>query len=310
MTSSAKPFDLVVVGEINPDLILSGDVVPEFGQVEKIVDDATLTLGSSSVIFACGMARLGLRVAFLGKIGRDEFGDFMRSQMTVRGIDATHLVVDPNLKTGVSVILSRGADRSILTYSGSIGALRPEELDLDLLVQARHLHIGSYYLLDALRPSIPSIFRQAREMGMTTSLDTNYDPTEQWEGGIQETLKHTDIFLPNETELLSITRVPRISKALEVLCKTVAVVCVKLGARGAVARHGTNVTRSSALKVKIVDTIGAGDSFDAGFIYGRLNDWDLERTIRLACICGSLSTLTAGGCGGQPTLDEALPYMN
>src|SRR6185436_18005345 len=80
-TTEARPdkaFDLVVVGELNADLILRGEVIPEFGQVEKLLDDATLALGSSSAIFACGAARLGLRVAFIGKVGDDEFGKFVR----------------------------------------------------------------------------------------------------------------------------------------------------------------------------------------------------------------------------------------
>src|SRR6266540_6915390 len=142
--NSDKRFDLVVVGEINPDLILRGDVTPAFGQVEQLVEDATLTIGSSSAIFACGAARLGLRVAYVGKIGDDIFGHFMRQQLSERGIDVSGVVVDRAIRTGLSVILSRGSDRAILTYSGSIAALRYDEIDRRLLARARHLHVGSY----------------------------------------------------------------------------------------------------------------------------------------------------------------------
>src|SRR5512139_1181094 len=109
-----RDFDIVVVGELNADLILRGDVTPAFGQVEKIIDEATLTIGSSSAIFACGAARLGLRTAFIGKAGNDEFGRFMLRELQQRGIDTRGVVIDPNLPTGLSVILSRPFDRAIL----------------------------------------------------------------------------------------------------------------------------------------------------------------------------------------------------
>src|SRR5512137_467074 len=146
-----RDFDVIVVGELNADLILRGDVTPAFGQVEKLIDEATLTLGSSAGIFACGAARLGLRVAFVGKVGNDEFGHFVIRELTKRGIETGSVVIDPSLSTGLSVILSRPSDRAILTHLGSIAALCYAEIDRSLLARARHLHLGSFYLLDALR---------------------------------------------------------------------------------------------------------------------------------------------------------------
>jgi sugar/nucleoside kinase (ribokinase family) len=302
-------FDLLVVGEINPDLILRGDVTPEFGQVEKMIAGATLTIGSSSVIFACGAARLGLRVAFAGKIGDDLFGRFMREQMVERGIDTSGVVVDPALPTGLSVILSRGDDRAILTHSGSIGALRNAEIDRGLLARARHLHIGSYFMLDALRQDVPTLFADARAQGLTISLDTNYDPSERWDGGLREALRYVHVFMPNQTELLAITGAADLEAALERMAQQAALIGVKLGAQGGVARRGQETARAAALPVAVVDTTGAGDSFDAGFIYGYLKGWNLQRTLGLACACGSLSTRAAGGTAAQPTLAEALAVL-
>jgi sugar/nucleoside kinase (ribokinase family) len=304
-----KDFDLLVVGEINPDLILRGDVTPEFGQVEKTVDDATLTIGSSSVIFACGAARLGLRVAFIGKIGDDVFGHFMRRHILERNIDVSGVVVDQDIRTGLSVILSRGDDRAILTYGGSIGALRYAEIDRRLLARARHLHMGSYFMLDALRPDVPALFAAARAQGQTISLDTNYDPAERWAGGLRDALGYVDVFLPNQTELLAIAGTDDRDLALERMSRLVPLVGVKLGAQGAIARCAGETVRSPALSADVVDTTGAGDSFDAGFIYGYLNDWDLPRTLRLACACGALSTRASGGTAAQPTLAEALAAL-
>lgn len=301
-------IDLVVVGELNADLILSGDVLPAFGQAEKLIDDATLTLGSSSAIFACGAARLGLRVAFMGKVGADDLGQMVQRRLQERGVDTSGVIVDPNLKTGLSVILSRGNDRAILTHLGSIAALRYEEIELGLLARARHLHLGSYFLLDALKPDIPTLFATAHRYGLTTSLDTNYDPTESWNGGLTAVLGHTDIFLPNETELCAIAGQAELAAALNSLAAQVPLVAVKVGARGGLARQGQVTAQAAPLPIEVVDTTGAGDSFDAGFIYGHLAGWDLARSLRLGCICGSLSTRAAGGTAAQATLAEALGY--
>jgi sugar/nucleoside kinase (ribokinase family) len=304
-----KKYDVMVVGEVNPDLILSGDVEPAFGQVEKLLEGAVLTIGSSSAIFACGAARLGLKVAFTGKTGCDVFGDFMRQALKRRGIDVSGIIVDPALQTGLSVILSKRTDRAILTYQGAIAALRIEEVAWSRVRRARHLHLGSYFMQAALRPEAPRLFRAAHELGLTTSLDTNYDPSGRWGEGLFETLAHTDIFLPNEAELLAITRLDKLEAALEKLAGLVGVVGVKLGARGGAAARGKEIVRAEALPVEVVDTTGAGDTFDAGFIYGFLQGWSLEKTLRLACVCGSLSTRAAGGTEGQPGLEEALKCL-
>ena len=302
-------FDVIVVGELNADLILRGDVTPAFGQAEQLVEAATLALGSSSAIFACGAARLGLRVAFVGKVGDDEFGRFVLRELDRHGVNIENVAIDPAVSTGLSVILSRPDDRAILTHLGSIAALRFEEIDLTRLSRARHLHLGSYFLLDALRPAVSRLFDAAKAHGLTISIDTNYDPSGQWTSGLREVLQRVDVFLPNEVELLAITRAASIETALDRV-SDIPTVAVKLGARGALARRGSEIVHTTSIPVEVVDTTGAGDSFDAGFVYGYLADWPLVRTLRLAAICGSLSTCAAGGTGSQATLDEALPYLD
>jgi sugar/nucleoside kinase (ribokinase family) len=299
-------FDLLVIGEINLDLVLSGeDVSPEFGQKEKLVADALLTLGSSSAIFACQAARLGLRTAFVGVVGTDPFGAQALQSLNERGVDTRACISDPALKTGVSVILVRpDADRAILTYPGAIGALRAGQIDRTLFARARHLHIASYFLLDALRPDLAQVLREAKGAGMTVSLDTNWDPAERWD--IADLFAYCDVFLPNEAELLAITHAPDVGTALAGLRHRVDTIAVKRGARGALAVRGDARKECAARPVQVADTVGAGDSFDAGFVYGYLRSWPLADTLKLACACGSLSTRTVGGTTGQPTLEEAL----
>lgn len=306
----APDLDLIVVGEINPDLILSGaDLVPEFGQTEKLVEGARLTIGSSSAIMACGAARLGLRTAFVGVVGDDEFGRYMLREMAARGVDVSACLVDSTLSTGLSVILSQPHDRAILTHLGAIAALRADQVDRGVLRRARHLHVGSYFLLDALRPDLPDLYAEAHQMGLTTSLDTNWDPSGTWDGGLDKLLPHCDVFMPNQAEARLIGRRDDLSNALEVLAAEVPTLAVKLGSMGGLGRSQDLTVRAPALQVEVVDTTGAGDSFDAGFLYGYLHRWPLIRSLRLACACGSLSVRAAGGTEGQPTLTEALEAL-
>ena len=311
-----RRFDLLIPGEINPDLILSGDVEPQFGQAEKLVESAALTVGSSSVITACGAARLGLKVAFIGVCGDDIFGHFMLEEMQQRGIDTSAVIVGPNRNTGLTVILNKGHDRAMLTYPGAIPALRAEDIPDDLLRQARHLHVASYFLQDALRPGLPRLFERARAFGLTTSLDTNWDPAGAWRG-LPELLPLVNVFLPNAAEALALTGEADIERAALKLAEQVETVAIKLGSEGTLAvgqafqpvAGQKGILRVPSIAVQVVDTVGAGDTFNAGFLYGYLHGWPLEKSLRLAAVCGALSTQAAGGTAAQPTLDQARAFL-
>ncbi len=304
---SDTSFDILVAGEINPDLILTGDVKPEFDQVEKLADSAALTIGSSSAIFACGAARLGLRVAFIGVCSEDVFGRFMLDEMQKRSVDVNNVILRGG-QTGLTVILSRGVDRAILTYPGLIGELRGSDIPDGLLSQTRHLHAASYFLQKGLQPGLPDLFRRARKLGLTTSLDTNYDPSGAW-ANFDDLLSVTNVFLPNEKEALALSRKANLDQAADWLASRVDVLAVKLGAAGALGVNASRTVRAASIPVQVADTVGAGDSFDAGFLCGYLQNWELEKSLRLACVCGALSTQKAGGTDGQPTLDEAMIYV-
>jgi len=303
-----KPFDILVAGEINPDLILTGDVEPAFGQVEKLVEEAALTIGSSSVIFACGAARLGLKVAFIGICGMDVFGRFMLDEMQRAGVDVSSVILREDGQTGLSVILNRQADRAILTYAGLIASLRAQDVTDEILREAHHLHVASYFLQTALQPGLPDLFFRARSLGLTTSLDTNYDPTGLW-SSFDELLAVTHVLMLNEREALSLAGATDIQLAASKLGARVDMLAIKLGVNGALGVRGNQNVNVPSLPVTVVDTVGAGDSFDAGFIYGYLNHWDLPRSLRMGCVCGALSTQKAGGTAAQPTLAEAMNYV-
>jgi sugar/nucleoside kinase (ribokinase family) len=312
---ATRDLDLLVIGEINPDIVISDpDPVPVFGEVERVVGSVVMTAGSSSAIFACGAARLGLKVAFVGVVGDDPFGRFMLDAMAGRGIDVSACTVDSTRPTGATVILSSGRDRAILTALGTIGALEVDRVPEALLARARHLHLSCFYLQETSRERLPGFFTMARARGLTTSFDTNWDPTERWDGGVLEMLRAVDVFFPNEIEATRIAGLADPEAAARALAEVGAVgrsdggpiVVVKRGAAGALAcRPGEASVRVAAMPIDPVDTTGAGDAFDAGFLRAWLDGGSIADSLEFAAACGALSTTRLGGVDGQPTLDEA-----
>lgn len=300
-------FDVVVIGEINVDLVLEGNVIPKFGQKEQIVDQANLVVGSSAAIFAFGASRLGLRTAFIGKAGDDLFGTFMLQAMRKRGIDTEGVVLTSDISTGLSAILTTKNDRAILTYPGTIPELQYDEVDFSVLSKARHFHLSSYYLLDNLRPDIPKLLNKVKQMGLSISLDTNYDPREKWDDELHQALGYVDVLFPNEVELQAISGKDSTEEAWRSLSETVPILAIKMGESGAMAKYkGGSPIYQGAYKMETADTVGAGDSFDAGFIYGYLNGWSDIKTLQFAVACGSLSTRESGGTSSQADVKEAI----
>jgi len=306
----AADLDLLILGDANPDLVLhGGDVVPAFGQAEHLVDAATLTVGGSGAILACGAAKLGLRVAISTVVGDDLFGRFMRDALSEAGVDTSGIGVDDAMQTGITVVLSGADDRAILTMPGTIAGLRSELIDPSLLARARHVHVSSYYLQTALAPALPTLFDEIRAAGATTSLDPNWDPSGVWDSGLLDLLPKVDVFLPNAMEATRSAHTSDLEGAVRALAARARLVVVKNGDRGALAGEGDSVYRVDGVLTQVVDTTGAGDSFDAGFLTAWLNGEPVDRALAIANACGSLSTRAMGGVNAQPTMDEALALL-
>jgi sugar/nucleoside kinase (ribokinase family) len=305
--TAADPPDLLVLGDVNPDLTLSApDLQPAFGQTETLVDSAALTLGGSASIMACAATALGVRTAVAGVIGDDPFGVFMAEGLRERGVDTRALVVDSATPTGLTTVLVRSDDRGMLTFPGTIAALTVEAIDAELLASARHIHIASFFLQPNLVAGLRDLCAQARRRGATVSLDPNWDPAERWDGGLLELLDEIDLLLPNAVEAMAIARCPDPRSAARRLARDGALVIVKLGAEGALAiGRGDELTVPSLAIEDPVDTIGAGDCFDAGLIASLLAGEPLRESLALACACGALSTRGPGGTGAQPSWAEA-----
>lgn len=287
--------NILVVGELNIDLILNGiKGFPVVGQ-EIMADSMNLTLGSSSAIFAANISMLGIPVAFSGMVGRDSFGDFIIEELKRKRVDTSGIVISEKDKTGLTVVMSYAEDRANVTYGGAMSTFSFEHLPADLSKYS-HLHLSSYFLQKSLRTHVIDIFRKAKTDGLTTSLDLQWDPENKWIFPYKECLPFVDVFLPNETEILRLTQCTTIEEACGRLAPFVNVIVVKRGTKGAMA-YQTGIYTSSEpfLHNQFVDAIGAGDSFNAGFISKYLKDDSLQNCMSFANLCGAINTTAPGG---------------
>jgi sugar/nucleoside kinase (ribokinase family) len=290
------PFDVTIAGELNLDLILYGlpeELPPER---ELLAQRMMLTLGSSSAIVAHNLSALGCKVGFVSKIGTDDLGRIALERLAESGVDTGKIrQVTGEQQTGLTVILQRQRLRNILTYPGTIFELRMEDLDLEYLTSARHFHLSSYYLQRGLTKHIPELFRRIKAAGLTISLDTNDDPDDTWQGGLMEALHYVDVFLPNAREAQKLTQTQDVESAIEELAKHVPLLVVKMGEAGAVARRGHERFASPGVKIQFVDPVGAGDSFDAGFLSRYVHGADLPTCLAWGNRAGAFSTTQPGG---------------
>ncbi len=297
-----RPYDILVFGDTCVDLILrDADIAPRFSQVEKIVADYDLELGGSCCIFATQAAKLGLKVAILGRVGADAFGALIVDALAAAGVDTRFITVDPALRTGITVHLVQGSDRAMLTHLGSLNALTRADLSDELLASARHLHYGSLYLHTGLLPHWIEILQRAKALGLTVSLDTNWDPQEKWDVGLQRAFPYIDVLLPNAQEALYLSGQADFAAAVEYLRARLPLLVIKRDVEGAVAwQEGIEIAQSVKPAAADGDGIGAGDSFDAGFLAGWLNGLPLETCLSIACDCGRAVAGAVGGTAGQP----------
>jgi sugar/nucleoside kinase (ribokinase family) len=295
---------ILVAGDINVDLICSGyQTFPSPGR-EVLVDDFVMTLGGSSAICAMGLARLGNPVAFIGKVGADSWGDYCIETLRAAGIDVSGLARDPALRTGVTISITSAKDRALVTFAGSVAALRAADVDAWALDDAGHLHVSSFFLQQDLRPAFRRLFALAHSSGLSTSLDPGFDPTERWDRDLLETLESVDLLFPNEVELAAISGTGEVGDGLRRVSTDHTRVVAKLGPRGCATLAKDGLLEVPAFAIDPIDTTGAGDSFDAGFLHAWLREQPIHECLRWGSACGALSTRGLGGTSSQPDAAE------
>ncbi len=291
-----KEFDVIVVGELNVDLILNQlDSFPEIGK-EKLADEMTFTLGSSSAIFASNLSSLGSNVAFIGKIGNDIFGQFCKDELERKGVDTSMILIEDKIKTGATLVLNFEDDRANVTYQGAMKYLSVDDIADEMLAKGKHLHFSSYFLQTGFRNDLHILFDKAKKAGLTTSLDIQWDPAEKWNFDYKRILPSIDVFLPNEKELLGLTRQNSIESAISAIKEYGNIIVVKRGKHGSLLCHENILIPCRAFaNEKIVDAIGAGDSFNAGFIFRYMQEQNPLECQKFANLIGAISTTKAGG---------------
>ncbi len=305
------PGRVLVVGDANPDLVLSGDVVPRFGQAEQLLVDASLVVGGSASITAHGFARLGRPVSLVAAVGDDHFGRFLTDVLERAGVDVGRVVVQADLPTGLTVALNRGSDRAMLTSTGAIDSLTEADLARALDDASadglQHVHVGSVFLMPSVAALLPTFLAQARDLGLTTSLDTNDDPSGRWQG-VADLLPHLDVLLPNRGEVIALGGDDDPRRAAAALAASGPLTVVKDGPAGAFAVSPDGpVAEVPGRSVAVVDTTGAGDTFDAAFLDAWLDAVPVADALARAVAAGARSVGFVGGTAGQPTRDQLDP---
>ena len=310
MARAKSARNILLVGDMNVDMILHGYRTFPCPGRETLVDDFVMTLGSSTAITGSGLVRLGSTAAFAGLIGADAAGSFCRERLAALGIDTSRTCVDPLHKTAVTVVITSPADRSLVTFLGTIPYLTPGHIPDAFFDGFDHLHSSSYFLQSGMLPDgFADVFRRAKDHGLTVSLDPACDPAFEFQSGLRETLRHVDVFLPNDTEVRGITGESDPEKGLRALAGLCRLVVVKLGAQGAMTLDGGKPLQVPAPPVTPLDTTGAGDNFNSGFLHAWLQGRPLIDALRLGVACGSFATKAIGGTGAQATEDEALELL-
>jgi len=304
---NSKNIDVIVVGELNVDLILNNiDSFPEMGK-EKLAHKMDLVLGSSSAIFASNLSALGAKVSFIGKIGNDIFGNLVKESLKTKNVQIDLLKINDNLKTGATIVLNFDEDRAMVTHPGAMEYLTIDDIKPDELAKAKHLHVSSVFLQPGIKNSIVEIFKMAKDMGLTTSLDPQWDPAEKWDLDLENLLPLVDVFLPNEQELTSLTGEKDLMNTMAGLKKVANTIVVKLGNKGSIMANGNTVSQIPAfVNKKVVDAIGAGDSFDAGFIYMFVQGKELKECQRFGNLMGAVNTTAAGGTAALTNQSEIM----
>jgi sugar/nucleoside kinase (ribokinase family) len=294
--AGATLFDVLVVGELNIDLILNGlQQFPEVGK-EILAGNMVYTLGSSAAIFAANLSALGVSVNYCGCIGHDDFGKKIIADLEAKGVATENIIRHDHVKTGITVAFNFDQQRAMVTYPGAMNELSESDITDAMLRQAKHLHVSSMFLQPALKPGLPRLFKRAKNFGLTTSLDPQWDTNEKWESDWKELLPQVDVFLPNIEELKNITKKQDAETAVASLIDFANMIVVKNSTDGATAYYKDEVIVQPAfINPDFADAIGAGDSFNAGFIREFILDRSLKACTKLGAVCGAINTTAHGG---------------
>jgi sugar/nucleoside kinase (ribokinase family) len=307
---SSRRFDVTLAGDTCLDLMLYGlpDELPP--ERELLASRIAIRVGGSGAITAHNLAALGNSVGFITAVPGDDFGKLCQSELQAAGVDLSSCVPVRELQTGVTVHLQHSQLRHMFTYAGATFHLAFDDLDLDYLSNARHFHMSSYYLQRALTPRIPELFAKLKQAGLTISLDPNDDPSNQWDRQILEALRFVDVLMPNERETCMLAGEDDLDRAIAILRDLVPLLVIKRGADGAFAFCGSETWHTPIHSVEVIDAVGAGDSFNAGFLHAWLRGWPIDKALAFGSRTGAWSASASGGTAAFRTAASVRTNMS
>jgi sugar/nucleoside kinase (ribokinase family) len=307
LSAGGRPA-VIVAGSIYCDLIFHGlNAAPTLGE-EVRTHRFALTLGGGGYITAVGLARLGLRAALRAYVGRDPLGEFQLDALRRERVDVSLVSRHARLGTPISVAFSTTADRGFMTYKGcavDTGRLL-RRWPRHALRGVRHVHFAG--MRPPFRACLPFLSR-LRAAGITTSLDIGWNPEVYRSKAFREVIRGVTIFMPSWRDAQWLTGRDRPRDAVRVMGEMVAVPVIKLGARGAIGLDHGRPLQILPPHVRTVETTGAGDAFDAGFIWAFLRGEPIERCLWAGNVCGAYTTRAAGGTAAFPRRREVMALM-
>jgi sugar/nucleoside kinase (ribokinase family) len=291
-------YDLLVAGRPSVDVLFSG--LEEWPSLGKDIESGGLGVcAGTSFNTPAAANRIGLRVAYVATIGDDAWSRMIREEFDAEGLPTDFLEVEDRPLPGVSVALNLDGDRGFVTHWGGEdydGRLVARALDVAARVEARHLH--------AYVDESPELEALARRRGMSVSLAAWGGASWSSDRPLADALAGADVLLANHTEAAAMTGLDDPERALARLAEHCPCVVVTLGAGGAIGAVGGETRIVAADPVEVLDTTGAGDSFNAGFLAGWLGGLPLEASLTLGVICGSGAVGDYGGYRGCPRYAE------
>jgi len=304
-----KTIQTAFVGEINVDLVFADVSAPLKDDGETICGGFEQTMGSSTAIAACAYAALGGSASFFGLAGNDLFGEYMISGLRQFGVNTDSIRRSDSTGTGVTANLTHGSARTQITFPGTISQFSMNDIDLPRLLRCAHAHFSGIFQETALRRNFRELLSELNHSGLSVSLDCQWDPEESWEG-LGDWLPLVSTFFANSNEVCSITGARSPEEALRKLTQATPNPIVKDGARGVLANDNGEQLRVQACEVALVDTVGAGDSFDAGYLFAKLVlDRPSVDALRYGNAVAARSCSFRGGVGARSTAADVEMFL-
>ena len=302
-------MDVMCAGLLVADLFSSPlSCLPRAGELLR-VDELLLQTGGCAANAGANLARLGVQVAVVGRVGNDVFADFVRSDLQSKGVDTTQVRVSSTAATSRTVILPVAEDRRYIHNVGANAEFCVADIDLDRVANSRALCVGGYLLLPGIeQAALAELFAFAQRRGVLTVLDVA-GPLPGMET-LRQVLPYTDVFLPNDDEARILTgEDDPLRQAGALLEAGAGTIVITMGSQGVLARTPREALQAPAFRVPVVDPSGAGDAFAAGFIVGLLEGWDLRRTTEFASAVGASACTKLGCTAGVFTRAEVDAFL-